>query len=136
VLADRAQYCVYADSPRGTWRGFAKAVLARLTEEVNVSALGHASREQRLGLHAVTRAAALTESLAVDDLVDVPDAAAEEKSRRSSLCPRHDSPGSALLGSDDRILWSAGKTFISIAKALMWRLELFASNCSAVSVDR
>jgi hypothetical protein len=34
--------------------GFAKAVFSRLTEEVHVSGLGHASRQQRLGLDAVT----------------------------------------------------------------------------------
>jgi len=52
--------------------GFAKAVFARLTEEVHVSGLGHASRQQCLGLDAVTGTGALTDSLAVDDLVDVP----------------------------------------------------------------
>jgi hypothetical protein len=43
--------------------GFAKAVFARLTEEVHVARLHHASRQQRLGLDAVTSTAALADSL-------------------------------------------------------------------------
>ncbi len=43
--------------------GFAKTVHARLTEEVHVSGLSHASRQQRLGLDAVTGTGALTDSL-------------------------------------------------------------------------
>jgi hypothetical protein len=98
---------------------FAKAVFARLTEEVHVAGLGHASRQQRLGLDAVTGTGALTDSLAVDDLVDVPNAPTQEKSRRSSTGRCHDGPRSALLGSDDRIVWNAGKTLIFIAKGLI-----------------
>jgi len=57
-------------------RSFAKCVLALLTEKMHPSGLGHASREQRLGLVAISGTAALADPLAVDDLVDVPDGTA------------------------------------------------------------
>jgi hypothetical protein len=60
-------------SPGGS---LAKAVVALLTEEMHPSGLDHASREQRLGLDAVSGAGALADSLAIDDVVDVPDTAA------------------------------------------------------------
>lgn len=56
--------------------GLAKRVLALLTEQMHPPGLGYAPCEQRLGLGAVSRTRTLAKPFAVDDLVDVPDAAA------------------------------------------------------------
>jgi hypothetical protein len=64
--------------------GLAKGVFEPHTKEMHMSGLGHAAREQRFGFGAVSGTGALADSLTVDDLVDVPDATAQEKSRRSS----------------------------------------------------
>src|ERR1700733_5949751 len=65
-------------------RGFAQRGFAWVTEEMDLPSLSDASREQRLSLGEVSGTGTLADSLAVDDLVDVPDAASEEESGRSS----------------------------------------------------
>jgi hypothetical protein len=57
--------------------GFTKSVLALFAKEMYLSCLGHSACEQRFGLDQVLRAGALADSLAIDDLIDVPDAAAK-----------------------------------------------------------
>jgi hypothetical protein len=52
---------------------FLERVLALLTIKMYPSGLGHATREQRLRLGKVSCAGALADSLAVNDLVDMPD---------------------------------------------------------------
>jgi hypothetical protein len=53
--------------------GFLERVLALLTIKMYASGLGHAPRKQRLRFGEVPCAGALADSLAVNDLVDMPD---------------------------------------------------------------
>lgn len=94
--------------------GCAKAVLARLTEEMRVPGLGHASREQCLRLDAVFGTGALANTFAVDDLVDVPDAATQEQSWRSSLVRRHDGPQSHCKDPTIASIATAGKPLFPV----------------------
>jgi hypothetical protein len=57
--------------------GFLERVLALLTIKMHPSGLGHAMREQHLRFGKVSCAGALADSLAVDDLVDMPDCTAK-----------------------------------------------------------
>ena len=56
--------------------GFPERVFALLTIKMHPSGLGHSMREQRLRFGQVSCAGALANSLAVEDLVDVPNAPA------------------------------------------------------------
>ena len=64
--------------------GFLERVLALLTIKMHPPGLGHAMREQRLRFGQVSCAGALADSLAVDDLVDMPDRTAKQQSRNPS----------------------------------------------------
>jgi hypothetical protein len=61
--------------------GLLERVLALLTIKMHPSGLGHAMREQRLRFGKVSCAGALADSLAVDDLVDMPNCTAKQQSR-------------------------------------------------------
>ncbi|HEY0802372.1 MAG TPA: hypothetical protein VGD54_16150 [Steroidobacteraceae bacterium] len=68
---------------------FAKGVLALFAKQMYLPGLGHSACEQRFGLNEVLGARALADSLAIDDLVNVPDATAKQEARRPSPSRRH-----------------------------------------------
>ena len=87
---------------------FAKGVIALFAEEMHTAGLGHASCKQRLGLGELSGTSALADSLAIHDLVDVPDSTPEEESRRSSRGRRHrDGLESRLVGMRRSHAWAS-----------------------------
>ena len=95
---------------------FAKRVFALFTEEMYASGLGHASCEQRLGLDAITCAAALAEPLAVDDLIDMPDTTPKEQARRSSRSWGHGGLKSRRSGFDNRMFGGVTEQAFSLRR--------------------
>ena len=75
ITLDAALVLILREKLRGC---FAKVVLALLTEEMNLAGLGYPSRQKRLGLRKISGPGALTNPLAVYDLVDVPNATPKE----------------------------------------------------------